>query len=307
MTKAIIISLLISIGATKGICQKIEGARDIQSIERKWLDVSYANASSAQKLDIYLPNEKGKIFPVIISIHGGAFMSGDKADNQVLPMLTGLERGYAIISINYRLSGEAKFPAQIFDVKAAIRWVKANATKYNLDPDKHAVWGGSAGGHLASLAGTSAGVSELEDLSMGNSEYSSRVQAVVDWFGPIDFLQMDEQFVVSGKGKPDHSLADSPESKLLGQKITEIPELVKKANPTTYISGDDPPFLIEHGTDDRLIPTKQSIDFANQLERVMGSEKVKLIILNDADHGGPQFATEDNLTIVFGFLDAILK
>ena len=307
MTKAIIISLFISIGAAKGICQNIESVGDIQSIEQKWLDVSYANASSAQKLDIYLPNEEEKIYPVIISIHGGAFMSGDKADNQVLPMLKGLERGYAVVSINYRLSGEAKFPAQIFDVKAAIRWVKANATKYDLDPDKIAVWGGSAGGHLASLAGTSAGVSELEDLSMGNSESSSRVQAVVDWFGPIDFLQMDEQFVVSGKGKPDHSLADSPESKLLGQKITEIPELVKKANPATYISGDDPPFLIEHGTDDRLIPTKQSIDFASQLERVMGSEKVKLIILDGADHGGPQFTTEANLTIVFGFLDAILK
>lgn len=278
-----------------------------QSIKRKWVDIAYASLSPAQKLDIYLPDEGDGPFPVIISIHGGAFMFGDKADGQLNPMLEGLKHGYAVVSINYRLSGEALFPATIHDVKAAIRWVKANANTYKLNENKIAVWGGSAGGNLSALAGTSGEVKELEDLSLGNADKSSRVQAVVDWFGPTNFLLMDEQLVASGNGTPNHSEANSPESKLMGQKITEIPAKVQLANPENYISKDDPPFLIEHGTKDHLVPTQQSINFAAKLTSILGKEKVSLHLLEGAKHGGPQFETNENLEIVFRFLDSILK
>jgi acetyl esterase/lipase len=271
------------------------------------VDLAYASQSPAQKLDLYLPETGDGPFPVIISIHGGAFLGGDKADGQLIPMLKGLERGYAVVSVNYRLSGEAKFPAQIYDIKAAIRWLRANAQAYKLDSARIAVWGGSAGGHLSAMAGTSGGVAALEDLSQGNPGVSSRVQAVVDWFGPIDFLQMDPQFVESGKGKPDHSEASSPESKLLGAQITSIPEKVKEASPATYISSDDPPMFIQHGTIDRLIPTEQSILFAEQLTQALGAENVTLLLLEGADHGGPQFDAASNVKIVLDFLDAHLK
>ena len=276
-------------------------------IKRKWLNISYATISPAQKLDIYLPDEGNGPFRVIISIHGGAFMFGDKADEQVNPMLKGLKHGYAVVSINYRLSGEALFPKNINDVKAAIRWVKANAATYKMNPDKIVVWGGSAGGNLSALAGTSADVKELEDLSLGNANQSSRVQAVVDWFGPTNFLLMDEQLKETGNGKSDHSDANSPESKLLGQKITDIPTKVQLANPETYISKDDPPFLIEHGTKDQLVPTQQSVNFAAKLIPVLGKEKVTIHLLEDARHGGPQFETKENLELVFQFLNAVLK
>ena len=276
-------------------------------IKRKWLNISYATISPAQKLDIYLPKKGNGPFRVIISIHGGAFMFGDKADEQVNPMLEGLKHGYAVVSINYRLSGEALFPKNINDVKAAIRWVKANAVSYKMNPDKIAVWGGSAGGNLAALAGTSADVKQLEDLSLGNANQSSRIQAVVDWFGPTNFLLMDEQLKETGNGKPDHSDANSPESKLLGQKITAIPSKVQLANPETYISKDDPPFLIEHGTKDQLVPTQQSVNFAARLTTVLGKKKVTIHLLEGARHGGPEFETKENLELVFRFLNAVLK
>jgi acetyl esterase/lipase len=277
------------------------------AIKNKWIDIPYATASAAQKLDVYLPEEGSGPFPVIISIHGGAFRMGDKADIQLTPMLEGLKRGYAVVSINYRLSGEAIFPAQIYDVKAAIRWIRANAATYKLNPGKMAAWGGSAGGHLASMAGTTAGVKELEDLKQGNETNSSSIIAVVDWFGPINFNTMDAQFKISGKGKTDHDDANSPESELVGKKITEAQNLVKYANPATYITKDDPPFLIQHGTLDPLVPTEQSIEFAKDLEKILGKEKVTIKLLEGAGHGTPQFNSAENLEIVFKFLDKYLK
>lgn len=282
-------------------------AANTDFIKRKYLDIAYASVSAAEKLDIYLPDEGNGPFPVIVSIHGGAFMIGDKGDVQVTPMLTGIKRGYAVVSINYRMSGEAIFPKDINDVKAAIRWIKANATKYHLNPSNIAAWGGSAGGNLAALAGTSVGVKELEDLSLGKADQTSTVQAVVDWFGPINFLDMDEQFKLSGKGNPDHSAANSPESKILGKQISLVPELVKAASPASYITDDDPPFFVEHGIEDQLVPTQQSINFASELTKVLGGQKVTLILLEGTHHGGPQFETKENLDKVFAFLDKYLK
>jgi acetyl esterase/lipase len=223
-------------------------------------------------------------------------------------MLKGLKRGYAVVSINYRLSGEAIFPAQIYDVKAAVRWIRANAKQYKLNPDRIAAWGGSAGGHLSSLAGTSGNVKELEDLSLGNSGQSSRVQAVVDWFGPTDFLKMDEELQESKVNNPQiHSVPDSPESELIGKNIEDAPDLVRRANPETYVTSDDPPFFIQHGLIDHLVPYQQSVNFAKKMEQVLGKEKVTIELLPATDHGGPNFETEQNINKVFLFLDKVLQ
>jgi acetyl esterase/lipase len=311
---AIIISIMNTIKASTASDKQMKSLSEIQNnkkpqlydvsyIKNKYLDIPYATLSEAQKLDIYLPDKISEPLPVIVSIHGGAFMMGDKRDGQVKPMIEGIKRGYAVISINYRMSGEAIFPANINDVKAAIRWIRANANKHHLNPDKIAVWGGSAGGNLSALVGTSGGVKELEDLSLGNAAYSSNVQAVIDWFGPTNFLKMDDQLRETGNGKPDHSESNSPESKVLGAKITEIPDLVKKANPETYISADDPAFLIQHGTKDPLVPTQQSKEFYSKLINVLGGDKVTLTLLKDEGHGGPKFEDPKNIQIVFKFLD----
>lgn len=298
--------LLVLTLITQGCKPTIENA-DVSWIRNKYLDIPYAIISKAQKLDIYLPETIKDSLPVIVSIHGGAFMFGDKADMQVAPMLEGIKRGYAVVSINYRLSDESQFPKQINDVKAAIKWIKANAKKYHFNPNKIAVWGGSAGGNLASLAGTSGNVKELEDLTLGNTDFSSNVQAVVDWFGPINFLEMDKQFIESGKGKANHNEVNSPESKVLGKALSEIPEIVVKANPETYISKDTPPFFIQHGENDGNVPVQQSINLYNKLITIIGKENVSIEILKNAKHGGVEFEKSENVDKVFQFLDKTLK
>jgi acetyl esterase/lipase len=283
---------------------------DTGHIRRRFLDLPYASLSPAQKLDIYLPHEGEGPFPVIVSIHGGAFMGCDKADMQVLPMLEGLKWGYAVVSINYRMSGEAIFPALVHDAKAAVRWIRANAAGYLLDPHRIAAWGGSAGGYQASMLGASAGVPELEDLGLGNQEQPSSVQAVVAWYAPADFLRMEEQLAESGLPSPpgmEHNGANSPESLLLGGRITEIPERVRAANPATYLRPDAPPFLLQHGTRDPVVPFQQSVEFAAELTRVAGKRGVTLELIEGAEHADPRFETPENVQRVLDFLDAHLK
>lgn len=281
---------------------------EISGVKNKFLDIPYATVSNAQRLDIYLPDEGHGPFPVILSIHGGAWLAGDKRDGQEKPMLEGLKRGYAVVSINYRLSREAKWPAQIHDCKAAVRWIRANAKGYRLDPDRIAAWGGSAGGHLSAMLGTSGDVQSLEDSTQGNADQSSRVQAVVDWFGPTDFSKMDEQLKESAVEHPmHHSVSQSPEAVLLGRNPEEAPALVKEADPATYVSSDDPPFLIQHGLEDNLVPFQGSVLLARKLGKVLGYRKVFLELFPATGHGGEAFRTEENLNRVFSFLDKCLK
>ncbi|HEX2906431.1 MAG TPA: alpha/beta hydrolase [Phototrophicaceae bacterium] len=278
-------------------------------IQRKQFDIPYAALSPAQQLDIYWPDAGVGPFPVILAVHGGAYLGGDKADTQVVPMLAGLKRGYAVVSINYRLSGEALFPAPIQDVKAAIRWIRANAAQYQLNPAKIGAWGDSAGGHFVALAGTSAGVPELTDLTLGNAGLSDQIQAVVDWFGPTNFLTMDEQLAASG-APPEflsHNNPDAPEALLLGAQITRIPDRVQASNPGTYITPAAPPFLIQHGTHDWIVPAGQSITLAAKLEAVVGRERVILELLDGAGHGGPEFETPENLNRVLDFFRPTLE
>ncbi|MDE5977993.1 MAG: alpha/beta hydrolase [Turicibacter sp.] len=279
---------------------------DTQHIKRKWLDVAYATQSDAQKLDIYLPETGEGPFPVILSIHGGAFKMGDKRDFQLRPMLEGLKRGYAVVGINYRLSGEALFPANIYDVKAAVRFIKANANQFKLDPNKMVAWGGSAGGYLSTLLATSSSFA-LEDLKMGNEQEDCKVQAVVDWFGPTDFLKMDEQLKEANLGPQDHNDADSPESLVLGAQITTIPNKVKEANPITYITKDVPPFFIQHGSVDNIVPNGQSKLLYEALVAAGHQDQTTLEYIEGASHGGPQFETKENLDKVFRFIDTYLK
>lgn len=275
-------------------------------IKRKMFDIPYADLSPAQKLDIYWPEKGDGSFPVIVSIHGGAFMGGDKRDVQLTPMLRALKRGYCVVGVNYRMSGEAKFPALVHDIKAAIRWIRANAEDHLFDSNKIATWGGSAGGYLSLMAG----VSELDDLSLGNPDQPSNVQAVVDWFGPTDFLKMDEQLAESGLAHgadEDHNGSDSPESLLLGNKITLIPDLVRSANPETYIHPKVPPFFIQHGTQDDIVPHQQSVNFAAKVREIAGDERVTLELIEGARHGDPKFDTTKNVKKVLDFLDQYLK
>jgi acetyl esterase/lipase len=209
------------------------------------------------------------------------------------PLIT---QGYAVAGVGYRLSDAAQFPAQIHDCKAAIRWLRANAKKYGIDPDRIGVWGPSAGGHLSALLGTSGDVRELEG-DLGNAGVSSRVQAVCDFYGPTDFLLSE----VGGK-------ADNPDSavaRLLGGPAPQRPEVARSASPAHWISADDPPFLIFQGGKDRTVQPIQSQKFAELLRA--SKVEAELIEFPDAEHGGPAFRSPETIARIVAFFDRHLK
>jgi acetyl esterase/lipase len=300
--KMVVVNILVAIGLFFGSCNNDEFTESTSG--SKLSDIAYADLSSAQKMDIYIPEGTGP-FPVVVLIHGGAFKMGDKG-MEASNAAALVAKGIAAASINYRLSGEAKYPAQIEDCKAAVRFLRANAAKYNLNPDKIGSWGASAGGNLSSLLGTTSGIAELEGASLGNAEFSSKVIASVDWFGPINFLTMDAEASALDFTINTNS-ASSPESQLIGAAVQTVPEKVAKANAANYITTDDAAFFIQVGSMDRNIPYTQSLNLYNALKPVKGTENVTYELLEGAGHGGSQFSSAANLAKVVAFFEKYLK
>jgi len=266
-------------------------------------NLEYARPDSGPlSLDLYLP-EAGGPFPLIVWIHGGAFRAGDKAGIWYKPILNQTQRGYAVASIDYRLSGSAKFPALVHDAKAAVRWLRANAAQYNLKADRIVAAGESAGGYQAVMLGTSGGVSELEG-TLGNPKESSRVEGVIDFFGPTDLPAMDDG-ASSCKTPLVHRAPNSPESLLLGCNLDDCPDRAKAASPIAYVARDNPPFLILHGTADCQVPHSQSQRLYDAL-RAAGV-KADLHLLPDVGHGDRRFMTPETEKLVNEFVDSVLK
>ena len=257
-------------------------------------DIEYARPGGKPLLlDLYLPEKTDAPLPLIVWIHGGAWQGGSKEDCPAVGMTA---RGYAAASINYRLSHEAIFPAQIHDCKAAVRWLRANAQKYGFDPDRIGAWGSSAGGHLVALLGTSGGVEELEG-DLGNAEQSSSVQAVVDFCGPTDLTRIAE-----APSDISRKSADCPEAMLIGGMLHENPEKAAAASPVTYATKDAAPFLIMHGENDTIVPLQQGELMHAALTKA-GAE-VTFEVVKDAGHG---FGGPDIDRMVNDFFDAHLK
>jgi acetyl esterase/lipase len=228
--------------------------------------------------------------PVILWVHGGGWDMGDRHERTAVPLTA---FGYAVASIDYRLSQQAVFPAQIEDCKAAVRWLRTHGKGYNLDVAHIGAWGASAGGHLVALLGTSGGVKEFEGHE-GNLDVSSRVQAVCDWFGPTDLTKIDTRawykVLRIDKQPATQSVtgADSFEGRLLGGAPGALKEKAVQASPITYISKDDPPFLIMHGDRDPMMPLAQSEILRDTLKNA--GVEVKLRVVHGAGHGldGPE-------------------
>ena len=231
-------------------------------------------------LDLYLPNERERPTPVIFWIHGGAWRAGNK--NSIGPARGAVDAGFAVASVGYRLSGEARFPAAIEDCKAAVRFVRSHASQWQLDPERFGVWGSSAGGHLAALVGVTSGSGAFEE-ELGVPHQASAVQAVCDWFGPTDFSLMDTHAIPGSR--IIHDAPDSPESMFVRGPIQDSPyrERVRQANPIAYVSADDPPFLIVHGDRDLLVAHPQSEILHEALRKA--SVPSELILSKGAGHG----------------------
>ena len=237
-------------------------------------NLTYASVDGIDlKLDLYVPQKAEGPMPLVVWIHGGGWRSGSKDSCPALPML---RFGFAVASINYRLTDVAVFPAQIHDCKAAIRYLRATTKTYNIDPDRIGVWGASAGGHLAALLGTTNGNKKLEGSVGDYLNAVSDVQAVCDWFGPSDFLTMPI-------GKRQFKAGQDPEVKFLGGSIAEKQTLAEQCSPATHVTKDAPPFLIMHGDQDPLVPLQQS-QLLYDLLKAAGVDS-KLIVMEGSGHG----------------------
>jgi acetyl esterase/lipase len=264
-------------------------------------NLAYADKSERNVLDLYLPEGATGPVPVVVWVHGGAFMMGDKSGPQSLAALN--EAGYAVAAINYRLSGTDQWPAQLEDVEAAVAYLRANAGDLGIDPAKVALFGASAGGHLVSTTGIALA-----------ADPATAVQAVVDWFGPVDFTMMDADIEVTGltRSTGRNDAADSPESALIGMSVADNPKEAQKVSPLWYLAQLPegtalPAFLVMHGGVDTFVGPKQSERLRDALLAWPSNGGVTYEFLPEGGHGSGAFQEAPATQKVVDFLDSVLK
>ncbi len=276
----------------------------VPQVPLPWRTVPYGSDSPRQLLDLHVPDGPGP-HPVVVAVHGGAFRAGDRTGElDALPAL--LAHGYAVAAVGYRLSGEAVFPAAVQDVKRAVAHLRHHAGELDLDAERFAAWGRSAGAYLAVMAGATGGRRTPFDTVGADSS----VAAVVGWYGPSDFSLMDAQLAAApprdGTPVMDHGGADSPESRFLGAPLAEVPGLVQSANPVPWLRAAPvlPAFWLAAGSEDPLVPHQQTVLVVEELVRRRADVTFRL--LPGVGHAGPEF--ERRLTApVLAWLDEVLR
>lgn len=264
----------------------------------QFMDIDYVGDDIiGHKLDIYLPKVEKESYPVVIHIYGSAWFSNSSKGTADLGTIVNalLDAGYAVVTPNHRASTDAKFPAQIQDIKAVIRFVRGNSEKYRFDTSFIATSGFSSGAHLASLAATSCGVPELEGSLGAYTDYSSLVDAACCWSGPTDLHYMS-----CGREVDDWN--HMPEETVMGFAFKGNEEAFKALNATTYIDPTDPPVIIFHGTADNVVPHCQGVHFYELLDKA--GVDTELYLVDGGGHGMGMYAAE-NLKKMTDFLDRI--
>jgi acetyl esterase/lipase len=275
-----------------------------------WPDVIVAEIYGYRPLmlDLFRPGPADRAYPLVIWIHGGAFLEGtNKRDGEPLGSARIGERilaaGFALARVTYRLTGEATFPAQLHDVKAAVRWLRHHAPELGLDQSRFTVWGESAGGQLAALLALTGDDPDLAG-KLGIVQGSDAVQAGVLWYSPSDLLTMQSQTLADSVF--NHDAPDSPAGLLIGGPIQDHPDLARRASPVSYASADAPPLLLVHGADDRVVPAGQSVELHQRLLDV--GAPAQLSVVPGADHcfGGVDLnpLVDDAIAFLRGAVDA---
>ncbi|MGH2875765.1 MAG: alpha/beta hydrolase fold domain-containing protein [Solirubrobacteraceae bacterium] len=273
-------------------------------------DLTYATADGAPlKLDLYLPARAAGTCPVVLYLHGGGFMVGartDYAQERLEPVARG---GLAIASAQYRFSDVATYPAQIHDTKAAVRWLRANASEHGFSAERVGVWGASAGGYLALMLGVTSGSSEHEGELGDHVDRSSAVDAVAAWFAPTNLLTVEARRPPADLEPPPFISGPLPEpsmaARMLGvESLAAHPQLAAAASPVTHAAGTHGPFLLMHGDRDWLTSERQSSDMHEAL-LAAGADSTLLLIAG-ANHEDPAFHGPAALGAVSGFFRAAL-
>lgn len=268
---------------------EVADAKERPQLKNKVLNVPYAKKTEYELMDLYFPEKGNGPFPVIMDVHGGGWFYGSRSSERMEPVLNGLGMGYAVASVDYTLSGHGQFPLQVYELKAAIRFLRANAENYNLDAERIVLWGLSAGAHLSMLTALS-GDDELVDLSFGNPQYSSKVAAAVALYGPVDLSLGDTRS------------PDSPEAKLLGTAVHNNMDLAKKADPRSYVKLDGPPLFLQYGNADGIVPLEHGYAIKKALSDAK-REQDYFEIVDGAKHADSKFRTKENTDKIFEFIN----
>lgn len=291
-------SLHFDAGAQRTLGERFAIAFKSRFLTNTTKNIVYAEVGNRKLLlDLYIPSGNFNPF-LIIWVHGGAWRSGSKAD----PPLALVSSGYALASIDFRLSTEAPFPAQIHDIKAAIRFLRGNAKKYGYHADKIVIWGSSSGGHLVSLAGTTNNDPYYEGSEGNYLKESSAVQGIIDFYGPTNFFTILSQSTPHGINVRAPALAI-----LLGKPVEQVEDLARKASPVFQVDRGDPPILIVHGDQDIQVPVNQSLELMAAYKKL--GLYYELEIVSGGGHGGDVYYTSsgDGIRWIKKFLSEVLK
>ncbi len=288
---------------------------DVSGVKRKWLDVAYASQSPSQILDIYLPDEGVGPFPTYIFIHGGAYIAGDKQDLQFLLAVDGINRGYAVVSLEYRKAFESKAPNALYDVKSAIRFLKAHAKEYSLDPERFAIGGDSAGAYYAVFAAATAGIPAFDGPDPVFPDESGSVKAVVAQCGCYDTLIFAPPPEVEAAAPKELGPGEIPVNLMsifIGANPRLFPDLAVWLDPLTFITKDFPPTLVQVGDSDTVVPCTESEKLAAVIEQRCGADRVRFEKFPGWNHCALNHIVtldwfqNENQSRVFGFLDQVL-
>lgn len=290
---------------------------DASQFSRKWLDVQYANASESQKLDLYLPEEGDGPFPLVVMVHGGGWCSGDKRTSSMMPAYKIMSQGYAMASVEWRFGQEEHIPAMIHDAKAAIRYLRAHAQEFNIDPNKVAIWGNSSGGYIANMVAATGWCDGLiDDLSLQDDSQSCEVQALISWYAITDMYQEDLccplseeeglEYVMSGAMEQVRATG-FPSMQAVGMGFVPRKnfEQAMAMSPVCYVEPNFPPALFQHGIADPIVPYTQSVAMWRLIQDACGPDRAKLDLFPGCVHGDPYIKSDENLVRVLKFLDKV--
>ena len=271
---------------------------DTSTIPHKKLDIAYG-PYTRNRLDIYYPNGEHGPWPAVVFFHGGAFFKGDKGRYQLKPALHGLDRGYAVISVNYRLAPTDLMPAAFLDARMAVQYLKAHSAELLIDPERIALWGESVGASLACWCGLISKPALADDPKAPHKDQSCDVRAVIDWYAPVDLVSIELKQrktggVFNGRTAQEY---------VFGLTGDELLNMLGKVDPQNYLSTDIPPVLIEHGTADSVVPVDMSLRFRQKLLEYLPEDQVPMRLVKGAEHGVEAFEDQENLDFVFSFLD----
>lgn len=290
---------------------------DMTQWKHHWDDVAYCNQDPRQKMDIILPDEGEGPFPLIVFVHGGGWVSGDKRENTMPGAFKVMSQGYALASIEYRLAPDVTWPMPLYDVKAAIRYLRAHAGEYNLKTDKIAIWGNSASGHIINMVAATGGSTIQEDLTMGNPDQSSAVQCLVGLYSPSDMYEIDITNQLPLDTLTDATGTDVgqtderegmmyPHNMVAGFKLSRNRAAAAYLSPINFVKPDFPPAYYIHGVADPIVPYTQSVAMANMINETCGAGRAKFELVPGAVHGDPALKTDEMTNKILDFIDSVI-